>query len=103
MGSGLYLHLDNAKPHLANTEIIDLGFERLVHPAYSSDLAPSDFFLFGFLKTKLRSSSFVNEEDLFAKVVEILESIPNIDLKKAYDEWIRRLHRCIDNGGNYIE
>ena len=103
MGSGLFLHLDNARPHLANFEISDLGFTRLVHPAYSPDLAPSDFFLFGNLKTKLQGTNFSNEDDLFAKVVEILHSIPHLDLTKAYDKRMIRLQKCIDIGGEYTE
>jgi histone-lysine N-methyltransferase SETMAR len=32
----------------------DCGFEILPHPQYTPDLAPSDFYLFSKLKTKLR-------------------------------------------------
>ena len=48
----LLLH-DNAHPHTASqtVETINhLGFEVLEHPAYSPDLAPSDYHLFGPLK-----------------------------------------------------
>ncbi|UYV84793.1 hypothetical protein LAZ67_X003524 [Cordylochernes scorpioides] len=48
----LFLH-DNARPHTSCktvSTIIKLGFEVLEHPAYSPDLAPSDYFLFGLLK-----------------------------------------------------
>lgn len=40
---------DNAKPHrsrLTNGKIIELGWDRVDHPPYSPDLAPSDFHLF---------------------------------------------------------
>jgi len=41
---------DNVKPHTANRtaeKIVELeGIELLPHPAYSPDLAPSDYYLF---------------------------------------------------------
>lgn len=40
---------DNPKPHrsrMTNAKTEELGWDRLVHPAYSPDLAPSDFHLF---------------------------------------------------------
>jgi histone-lysine N-methyltransferase SETMAR len=51
----LLLH-DNARPHTAGqtVETINhLGFEVLEHSAYSPDLAPSDYHLFGLLKDAL--------------------------------------------------
>ena len=51
----LLLH-DNARPYTAShtVETINhLGFEVLEHPAYSPDLAPSDYHLFGPLKNAL--------------------------------------------------
>ncbi|UYV83615.1 hypothetical protein LAZ67_23001636, partial [Cordylochernes scorpioides] len=34
------------------------------HPAYSPDLAPSDYFLFGLLKKELKGKRFVSDEDV---------------------------------------
>ena len=44
---------NNARPHvsaLTTNTIRRLGFECLPHPAYSPDLAPSDYWLFGEMK-----------------------------------------------------
>ena len=43
LGSGIILHLDNARPHLADEEMAELGITRMSHPPYSPDLAPQIF------------------------------------------------------------
>ena len=40
-------------------------FQRAPHPPYSPDLAPSDFFLFGYVKEKLGGQSFKTREELY--------------------------------------
>jgi hypothetical protein len=55
--SKLWLDADNAPPHTAtvSTDYITRDeMKRPPHPPYSPDLAPSDFFLFGYVKRKLR-------------------------------------------------
>jgi histone-lysine N-methyltransferase SETMAR len=47
------LYVDNAKPHtskISNKKIEELGFILVPQPPYSHDLAPCDFFLFGYLE-----------------------------------------------------
>lgn len=51
----ILLH-DNARPHSAKItkeKLIELGIEALLHPAYSPDLAPSDYHLFKHLDSFL--------------------------------------------------
>ena len=63
--NGYFLHMDNSRPHLAFKELTELGMKILEHPPYSPDLAPSDFFLFGFLKKLLKGQEFEDENQLF--------------------------------------
>jgi hypothetical protein len=35
------------------------------HPPYSSELAPSDFYLFATIKARLEHAGITNEEELF--------------------------------------
>jgi histone-lysine N-methyltransferase SETMAR len=49
--------MDNARPHTAHLTqdfLADGPFEVLPHPPYSPDVAPSDFYLFGTMKSKLK-------------------------------------------------
>jgi len=43
-------------------------FKREPHPSYSPDLAPSDFFLFGYLKGKFNDHSFETQEQLYEAI-----------------------------------
>lgn len=44
----------------------------LHHPPYSPDLAPSDFFLFGYLRKLLESEEFNDKNEIFDRINEIL-------------------------------
>jgi histone-lysine N-methyltransferase SETMAR len=99
---GTFLHLDNARPHLCNDAFEDLGIKRLPHPPYSPDLAPCDFWLFGYLKQCLEGQSFDSPIALQAAVSEILMSIEVGTFVRVFTEWKRRLLQCIEQGGDYL-
>ena len=71
--------IHNSKMTREKTE--ELGFKRAPHPPYSPDIAPSDFFLFGYVKEKLKGYKFKSRDDLKDKILEILSNI-NTDLRK---------------------
>src|SRR6266496_2694956 len=63
------LHHDNARPHTAQATTAAIavkGWSVLLHPAYSPDLAPSDFHLFDPLKDYLRGQKFNDDESVKA-------------------------------------
>ena len=95
------LHCDNARPHLVNFS--DLGYVRVPHPAYSPDLAPSDFFLFGVLKQKLAGTVFSTIDQMKLATMQVLANIPVQHLENAYQGWVRRLRVCIASGGKYYQ
>ncbi len=64
---GVILQHDNAPPHAAHLTrgtLKEFGWEVLIHPPYSPDLAPSDFHLFGPLKTFLRGKNFSTNDEV---------------------------------------
>ena len=99
---GIKLHIDNARPHSVQDKLDKLGISRLPHPPYSPDLAPSDFFLFGYLKNKLIGCNFDTREDLLFKSEKILKKITRDTLEKVFEEWIKRLKLCIELEGDYL-
>ncbi|KAA6403262.1 MAG: putative mariner transposase [Streblomastix strix] len=62
----VYVHFDNATSHnakLTTQYLNDNKIIRIAHPAYSPDLSPSDCFLFGYMKGKLKGNSFKTAEE----------------------------------------
>lgn len=101
----MWLHLDNCRVHnskAAQQILPNIQMKRAPQPAYSPDLAPSDFFLFGYVKDQLRGHSFRSREELQSKIVEILHSISEKIFCSVFEEW---MHRCLwvfeHNGAYY--
>jgi len=89
----LLLH-DNARPHMAHltiNTIRQLNWEVLEHPAYSPDLAPSDFHLFGPLKNDLRGRRFAADDEVKEAVHDWLRSQPQTFFSNGIKEAYRSL------------
>ena len=100
----LILHMDNAKPHRG--KIVDEFIEsshlrKAPQPEYSPDVAPSDFFLFGYVKKQLEGKHYESEDELYNDIVEILMKIPSDVLRSTYQAWIKKLKGVIDSRGLY--
>ena len=70
---------DNARVHTAKismAKIRELKWQLLPHPAYTQDLAPSNFHLFGPMKDPLRGAKFEGEKEIQAAVQKVLDSFP---------------------------
>jgi histone-lysine N-methyltransferase SETMAR len=81
----------------------DQNLKRMPHPAYSPDLSPCDFFLFGYLKDKLIDKQYTTPEELFSEVTTIISEIPSDLISRVFATWQERLQKCCDMRGNYIE
>jgi len=74
----LFLH-DNAPAHRAlatQNKLAYLGFQRLDHPPYSPDLAPSDYHLFPGLKNQLKGCHFSSDVEVIAAAETWLDGQP---------------------------
>ena len=101
----LLLH-DNARPHTASHTVETgnhLGFEVLEHPAYSPDLARSDYHLFGTLKNVLRGRHFSTDKEVREAVHKWLRDQKKTffleRIRKPVDRWTK----CIEKEGDYVE
>jgi hypothetical protein len=100
----LVIHADNANPHTAqrcHTFCAENGLRLAIHPPYSPDFGPSDFFLFDYVKDCLPGIVFASHEELLAGIREELDEIPPETLPHVFEPWIERLQWVSQNSGEY--
>ena len=75
----------------------------MIHPPYSPDLAPNYFFLFPYIKNKMRDQRFsTSEEAVDAFGMYVLE-ISQSEWQKCFENWFKRMQKCIGLKGEYFE
>ena len=100
-----YIHFDNASSHTAKSTIQyceSKNHRILPHPPYSPDLAPSDFFLFGYIKGKCKGKRFNSTNELIEFINDVFYEIPKPVIISVFDEWVKRLEKCIECKGEYF-
>jgi histone-lysine N-methyltransferase SETMAR len=76
---------------LANKNIVSLP-----HPPYTPDLAPSGFYLYRKLKSKLKGH-------YIGTVTDELRTLSENDFRYCYDQWKERWNHCVTSQGSYFE
>lgn len=64
-GKGLLFHYENARPYATKAtdqKLREIGWEVIIHPAYSPDIAPSDYHLFRSMQNALVNNKLVSRE-----------------------------------------
>ena len=82
------LHHDNAPAHTALSVREFLASKQITvleHPAYSPDLAPSDFFLFPKIKEILIGRHFDDIEDIRSNTTAALQGIPQNQFQNCFE------------------
>ena len=100
------LHHDNAPAHTALYVREFLATKQITvleHPAYSPDLAPSDFFLLPKIKEILKGRHFDDIDDIRSNTMAALKAIPQNQFQNCFEGWTRCWHRCIASQGEYFE
>ncbi|GFX00016.1 putative transposase [Trichonephila clavipes] len=64
---------------------------------------PCDFFLFPKLKNHLKGHHFGTLENIQTAVTDQLKAIPISEFHQCYEEWKKRLQRCVASEGSYFE
>jgi hypothetical protein len=83
----LLMHTDNARPHTAKLPTQYFNENRIKstpHPSCSPDLAPSDFYLFGYVKRCLAGLSFEDADQLLAEEEGVLEGFEKQSCKRSF-------------------
>ena len=106
LSKGVLLQQDNARVptcKVAMDAVERNGYELIPHPAYSPDLAPSDFFLFPNLKKDIRGLHFRSDEDVVTAVEEWVNGKDPDFFSSGLMAHEHRWSKCITLEGNYIE
>jgi transposase len=103
-GRKLAIHADNARAHTAQkcrTFCEENELRLAPHPPYSPDLAPSGFFLFGYVKERLKRMVPPSYKKLLHTIDEVVNGIESETLTAVFEHWIERLEWVFKNNGDY--
>jgi hypothetical protein len=76
--------------------------QRIAYPAYSPDLALSDFFLFGYIKRKLTKYVILDRQGLKSAITHIFDEIGQETLITLFKTWINRFEWVREHEGEYV-
>ena len=96
--------LNYARPHNSRTVLNYLREQQIglmLHPPYSPDLAPCDYWLFGLIKRGLIDQK--DDNTLFKSVFFVQNSISEKEYKKTFSKLVKRYKLCIKKKGEYFE
>jgi hypothetical protein len=96
--------LDNCRVDFSKAtaqSITENHIGRVPHLRYSPDLAPSDFWLFGHVKTSLVGQTFDEPEQLLDAITEFLNEIQPPAVVAVFNHWVERVRWVLENNGDY--
>uniref|UniRef100_A0A0N5BM18 HTH_48 domain-containing protein n=1 Tax=Strongyloides papillosus TaxID=174720 RepID=A0A0N5BM18_STREA len=102
---GIILLQDNARPHVAlktRKKLDELCYEVLPHPAYSPDVAPSDYHLFLSLQNFLNGRSFRNDDEVKSALSEYFSKKDRVFFESGIDKLPDKWRQVVNNNGQYI-
>ncbi|GBL91519.1 Transient receptor potential cation channel subfamily M member 1 [Araneus ventricosus] len=104
--SGAVLIHENARPHNAvvTQKLLEqFKWDVSYHPAYSPDLATSDFHLLPELKNCQGSQTFQKNEEIQSKVKDNLTSLVGTFFEQGIRNLVHRYDKCLNLHGDYVE
>ena len=96
---------DNARPHVAKStreKLLKLGRVTIPHPAYSPDLARTDYHLFRSLSNHLREKKFDDESNFKTDLVEFFNQKSRDFYERGIFSLPERWRLVVDSDGAYI-
>ena len=97
---------DNAPVHnsiLVTDYLTKMSIKTVLHPPYSPDLAPWDFWLFPKLKEKLRGCRYETIEEMKEAVTKVIDTLTQEDIHGIFQNLLERYNKCIAAEGDYLE
>ena len=78
-----------------------MEIKTVLHPPYSTDLAPCDFWLFP--KLKLRDCRYETIEEMKEAVTKVIDTVTQEGFHGAFQKLLEQYNKCIAAGGDYFE
>ena len=106
LSKGVLLQQDNARVHTCKVamDVVERNeYELIPHPAYSPDLAPSEFFLFANLKKDIRGCHSRSGEEVVTAVEEWVNGKGPDFFSSGLMALKHRWSKCITLEGNLTE
>ena len=106
LSKGVLLQQDNTRVHtceVAMDAVERNGYELIPNPAFSPDLAPSNFFLFPNLRKDIHGLHFRSDETVVMAVEELVNGKDPDFFSSGLMALEQRWSKCITLEGNYIE
>jgi [histone H3]-lysine36 N-dimethyltransferase SETMAR len=103
---GVLLLHDNAPVHKCNivqAAIRQAGFVELNHPAYSPDIAPTDYHVFSNLKKFMRGKNFGSDDEAIQTVEDYLCGLDSDFFCQGIESLCDRWQRVVASEGQYIQ
>ena len=104
---GIKLFHDNATTHrsaVVKSYLEEFHIQVLLHPLYSHDLSPCNFWLNSYIKSCLRGRKFEMRSAVGSTLYQCINSIPNEQFKNAFFfEWNSHLEKCVHVSKEYFE
>ena len=75
-----------------------MGIKTVLHPPYSPDLPPCDFWLF----PKLRGCRYETIEEMKEAVTKVIDTLTQEDFHGAFQKFVE-WYKCIAARGDYFE
>jgi histone-lysine N-methyltransferase SETMAR len=101
----IILQFDNARPHVSKmtrAKLLELGWQVIPHPAYSPDLAPTDYHIFSSLQRHLEDKQYDNRNTLEADLAHYFSSKPLSYYRDGIHKLPTRWRYVIDHDGDYF-
>ncbi|KAL9922417.1 histone-lysine N-methyltransferase SETMAR-like [Glossina fuscipes fuscipes] len=102
---GVVFHHDSAKPFtslLSRQMLRECGWEILMHPPQSPDLAPSDYHLFRCLQNSLRGAKLTSVKDCENYLTKFFAAKPQKFYADGIMELPEKWRKVIDSNGHYV-
>ena len=86
---------------MTRQKLLQLGWEVLVHPQYSPDIEPSDFYLFWSLENSLTGKDFNSQEDCKRHLEQFFARKENKFWEDGIMKVPERWQKVVEQNGEY--